>query len=63
MILAGMEMAAGYYVVESIMYGNLMTPLASLPWNIGQFVVGMVIAGLIASALYKTPARKYFAVK
>ena len=63
MILAGMEMAAGYYVVESIMYGHLMTPLASLPWNIGNFVVGMVIAGLIASALYKTPARKYFAVK
>lgn len=63
MFLAGLEMAAGYYTVESIMYGNPMTPLASVPWNIGQFIVGMVIAVVLASALYKTPARKYFAIK
>ena len=63
MILAGIVMAAGYYTVESVMYGNPLIPLASVPWNIGQFIVGMIIACFIASALCKTPAKKYFAIK
>lgn len=63
MILAGLEMAAGYYIVETVMYGNYLVPLASVPWNIGQFVVGMVIACILAAALCKTPAKKFFALK
>ena len=63
MILAGIEMTAGYYVTESLMYGNWAVPLASIPWNAGQFAVGMVIACILASALCKTPAKKYFAYK
>lgn len=63
MILAGIEMAAGYYITEAVMYGNYLAPLASVPWNIGQFAVGMVIACILAAALCKTPAKKYFAFK
>lgn len=63
MLIAGIEMTAGYYIASIVMYGNLLVPIPSVPWNIGQFVVGMVIASLIASALCKTPAKKYFAIK
>lgn len=63
MALAGIEMCAGYYIASAVMYGNLLVPLPSVPWNIGQFAVGMVIACLIASSLSKTPAKKYFAFK
>lgn len=60
MILAGIEMVIGYYAASAIMYGNLLTPLTSVPWNIGQFVVGMIIAGILAQTLYKTSLKKYF---
>lgn len=63
MTLAGIEMVAGYYIASAVMYGNLLTPLPSVPWNIGQFIVGMVIAIPLAAALCKTPAKKYFAFK
>ena len=63
MILAGIFMAAAYYFAEGIMYGIWATPLLGIPWNIGQFAVGMVIALAISQALCKTPAKKYFAYK
>ena len=61
MILAGIFMVAGYYVAEGVMIGNWIAPMLGVPWNIGQFVVGMAISGVLAAALYKTPARRYFA--
>lgn len=60
MILAGCVMAAGYYVAEGVIYGNFIVPVVSIPWNIVQFGVGSVLAVLLASALYKTPARRFF---
>lgn len=54
MALGGLVMCAGYYVAESIMYGNWLLPVASIPMNILQFVVGMVLATILATALYKT---------
>lgn len=60
MVMAGAFMVAGYYVAEGILYGNWIAPILGIPWNIGQFVVGMVIAAAIAAALCKTPARSYF---
>ena len=60
MIIAGSFMVAAYYFAEGIMYGNWVTPLLGVPWNIGQFAAGMVIAVAIAAALCKTPARSYF---
>ncbi|MEA4923060.1 MAG: ECF transporter S component [Eubacteriaceae bacterium] len=61
MCIGGGLMCAGYYLAESIMYGNWVTPLMSIPMNILQFAVGAAIATILATALYKTPARKVFA--
>ena len=60
MILGGLFMTAGYYVAEGAIYGNWVAPMLGVPWNIGQFTVGMVIATILAAALYRTPARKVF---
>lgn len=60
MVIAGAFMAAAYYVAEGVMYGNWLAPILGVPWNIGQFVAGMVISVLISTALCKTPARTYF---
>ena len=63
MAFGGIEMTVGYYISASLMHGNWYTPLLSVPGNIGQFIVGMILATILATALYKTPARKYFAIK
>ena len=63
MAFGGIEMTVGYYISASLMHGNWVTPLLSVPGNIGQFIFGMILALALASALYKTPARKYFAIK
>ena len=60
MALAGIWMCAGYYVAEAVIYGNWATPALAVPWNVGQFVVGMAIAISLAAALYKTSAAKHF---
>jgi uncharacterized membrane protein len=60
MILGGAEMCGGYYLAESIMYGNWVAAVASIPWNIGQVVVGMVVAFVVAAALWKTPVKRWF---
>lgn len=60
MIAAGAFMTAAYYAAEGIMYGNWIVPLMGIPWNIGQFAVGMVLAVILAEALCKTPAKVYF---
>ncbi len=61
MALGGLVMVVGYYLVECVMYGNFVLPLAAVPMNIVQFVVGIIIAGALANALYRTPARRVFA--
>lgn len=63
MVIAGIEMTAGYYVASSVMYGSWIVTLMDIPWNIGQFVVGMIIASILYRALDKTPAKKYFVTK
>ncbi len=63
MVIAGIEMTAGYYIASSIMYGSWIVTLADIPWNVGQFAVGMVIACVLYRALDKTLAKKYFVAK
>ena len=63
MVLAGIVMTAGYYVAEGIMYGNWIAAAIGIPWNIGQFALGMVLALLLAGALGKTSAKAYFTYK
>ena len=60
MVLAGIEMVIGYALVDGMLAGNLITGFLGAPFNVGQFVVGLILATLLAMALYKTPARKYF---
>jgi len=60
MILSGCFMVAGYYVAEGVIYGNFIAAVMGIPFNIVQFSVGTVIATILAAALYKTPARKFF---
>lgn len=63
MTFGGIEMTIGYYLAASLMRGDWYTPLLSIPGNIGQFVVGMILATTLAAILYRTPAKKYFAIK
>ena len=59
MLFAGLFMVAGYYIAEGVIYGWAVA-LFGIPWNIGQFSVGMTVAAATAAALGKTPAKKYF---
>lgn len=63
MFLAGVEMVIGYAIVDGVFAGNLLTGFLGAPFNVGQFVVGLVLATILAMALYKTPARKLFAYR
>ena len=63
MIVSGIVMVIGYFFAEGIMYGNWGVAMLGIPWNIGQFVVGLIIAWIVTVALLKTPARKFFAYK
>lgn len=60
MVIAGAVMVLGYGVADAVLAGNIMTGILSMPANCGQFAAGVVIASVLAAALYKTPAKKYF---
>lgn len=51
MSLGGLLMTAGYYVAESVMYGSWPAAALGIPWNIGQFAVGIMIALSISTAV------------
>ena len=61
--IAGAFETAAYFGAEGIMYGNWAVAALGVPWNIGQFAAGMVVAVLINTALFKTPVKKYFAYR
>lgn len=46
-------MIVGYYISEIILYGNWLAPMASIPGNITQLVVGAVIGLPITEVLRK----------
>ncbi len=60
MIVGGALMTVGYYAAEGIMYGNWVVAALGVPWNIGQFAVGMVLALVLAEALCRTSAKSFF---
>lgn len=49
----------GYYIAEGIIYGNWITPVNSIPGNIGQFVIGLAGALPIAAILNRVPYIKH----
>ncbi len=63
MIVSGVVMVIGYFFAEGIMYHSWEVAALGIPWNVGQFVVGLIIAWIVTVALLKTPARKFFAYK
>ena len=53
MTCGGLFMVFGYFVAERVMYGSWAVAALGIPWNIGQFVVGIILALVILSALNK----------
>jgi uncharacterized membrane protein len=52
-IVAGSFMVVGYYLTEYILYGNYIIPIFSIPLNIIQFIVGIIIAQLLLPVITK----------
>lgn len=63
MVISGIVMVIGYFLAEGIMYNSWAVAALGIPWNIGQFAVGLVIAWVLTAGLQKTPARKFFAYR
>ncbi|MEK4426534.1 ECF transporter S component [Solibacillus sp. FSL K6-1523] len=51
-------MLLGYYICERVIFGNWVAPLASIPGNLVQNAVGMLIAIPVCLALKKLPLFK-----
>lgn len=58
MVVSVPVMAGVYYVFEAIMYGNWVQPALSIPGNITQNVIGMIVAIPVCLVLKKTPLFK-----
>ena len=44
LIAGGLVMCAGYLIAERVMYGSWALAAVGLPWNIGQFAVGIAVS-------------------
>lgn len=53
MMAAGIWMVMGYYLAGALLVGNWLIPIFSIPWNVVQFIIGMVIAYLLYLPLKK----------
>jgi uncharacterized membrane protein len=51
-ILSGAWMIAGYYLTEVILYGNWIAPIASIPGDITQIIMALII-GIPMSKILK----------
>lgn len=51
--LSGIWMIIGYYITEIILYRNWLSPVTSIPGNITQLVVGLVLGLPLAKILKK----------
>lgn len=50
-VISGIWMIFGYYIAEVIIYGNFVAPIASIPGNITQIVIGLIIGVPLAKVL------------
>lgn len=53
MAAGGIFMVFGYFVGEGVMYGNWVIAALGVPWNIGQFIAGIILAVCVMTALKK----------
>lgn len=56
MLSSGAVMVIGYYIADFILYGNPISPVFSVPMNLVQFLLGIVITIATAPALLKAKA-------
>ncbi len=63
MAVAGFFMVAGYYVGEGVMYGNWIVAALGIPWNIGQFVLGIILALALTAGIKRTPYYAKMSIK
>ena len=52
-IISGVWMIGGYYLTEVILYGNWFSPMASIPGDITQIVMALIIGIPMAKILKK----------
>ncbi len=53
-IVGGLWMLMGYYIAESLLYGNWISPVTSVPGNIIQIVAGAALGLPLIAALKKS---------
>ena len=58
MTAGGLVMCAGYLVAERVMYGSWALAAVGLPWNVGQFAVGIAVALAAQPLLSHIPSPK-----
>ncbi|MFC7687790.1 ECF transporter S component [Ureibacillus sp. GCM10028918] len=58
MVVSTPVMLVVYYLYESIIFGNWIVPLGSIPGNLIQIAVGMIVAIPVCIVLKKTPLFK-----
>lgn len=51
--ISGIWMIIGYYITEIILYGNWISPITSIPGNITQILVGLILGLPLAKILKK----------
>ena len=58
MTAGGLIMCAGYLIAERVMYGSWALAAVGLPWNIGQFAVGIAVTLAAQPLLSHIPSPK-----
>ena len=53
LIISGIWMIGGYYITEVILYGNWLSPMASIPGDITQIIMALIIWIPMAKILKK----------
>jgi uncharacterized membrane protein len=53
-LISSIWMLGGYYVVEGLLYGNWIAPVNSIPGNLTQIAIGLVVSVPISSTLKLT---------
>ncbi len=53
MTLAGLWMTLGYFITEKILYGSYVVAVFGIPWNIFQFMTGLIISIIVVLGLKK----------
>lgn len=57
MTAGGIIMSLGYLVAERVMYGSWAVAALGLPWNAGQFIVGIMIASILYPLLSRVAGK------